>query len=148
MRESFGGAFMIKLVLIFIIIYVAFMAGAVNYAKVFRVKNRILDILEQNQYTGSNDSVTLGKVENELRDFNYKIPEADRTKLENLCMENAGTNRFEFTERGACIIEIGDGTSRYYRVTVHIVFDLPFISHLTLPISGDTESMGDWREIE
>ena len=44
MREAFGGAFTIKLMLIFLAIYIAFIAVALNYAKAFRVKNKILRI--------------------------------------------------------------------------------------------------------
>ena len=44
MRDAFGGVFMIKLALIFIIIYVSFMAVAINYAKAFRVKNQVINI--------------------------------------------------------------------------------------------------------
>lgn len=40
MRDAFGGAFMIKVMLIFLGIYIAFMAVALNYAKAFRVKIR------------------------------------------------------------------------------------------------------------
>ena len=40
---------MIKLVLIFIVIYVSFMAVAINYAKAFRVKNEVINIIEQIQ---------------------------------------------------------------------------------------------------
>ena len=40
MREAFGGAFTIKLMLIFLAIYIAFIAVALNYAKAFRVKNK------------------------------------------------------------------------------------------------------------
>ena len=38
MRDAFGGAFMIKLFLVFILIYVCFIALALNYAKAFKVK--------------------------------------------------------------------------------------------------------------
>ena len=47
MRDAFGGAFMIKVMLIFLGIYIAFMAVALNYAKAFRVKNQIINIIEQ-----------------------------------------------------------------------------------------------------
>ena len=50
MSESFGGAFIIKLILVFIVIYITFMGVAVNYAKVFRVKNHVINIVEQNQF--------------------------------------------------------------------------------------------------
>ena len=46
MRDAFGGAFLIKVMLIFLGIYVAFMAVALNYAKAFKVKkNSILSLI-------------------------------------------------------------------------------------------------------
>ena len=47
MRDAFGGAFLIKVMLIFLGIYVAFMAVALNYAKAFKVKNYIINVIEQ-----------------------------------------------------------------------------------------------------
>ena len=49
MRDAFGGTFMIKLGLVFLVVYVSFMAVAINYAKAFRVKNQIINIIEQYQ---------------------------------------------------------------------------------------------------
>ena len=49
MRDAFGGAFMIKLFLVFIIIYVSFTALALNYAKAFKVKNKIIEYIETNE---------------------------------------------------------------------------------------------------
>ena len=49
MRDAFGGAFMIKIFLIFIIVYVCFTALALNYAKAFKVKNAIIDYLEDKE---------------------------------------------------------------------------------------------------
>ena len=46
MRDAFGGAFMIKLMLIFLVIYVCFIAVALNYAKAFKAKNGIIDLIE------------------------------------------------------------------------------------------------------
>ena len=49
MRDAFGGAFMIKLFLVFIIIYVGFTAVALNYAKAFKAKNIVVEYLENNE---------------------------------------------------------------------------------------------------
>ena len=49
MRDAFGRAFMIRLFLVFIFIYMFFTAIALNYAKAFKVKNRIIDYLEDNE---------------------------------------------------------------------------------------------------
>ena len=44
MRDAFGGTFVIKLIIIFIVLYVSFMAVAMQYAKTFRVKNLIINL--------------------------------------------------------------------------------------------------------
>ena len=46
MRDAFGGAFSIKLMLIFLILYVSFICVAINYARAFRVKNEIIKFIE------------------------------------------------------------------------------------------------------
>lgn len=49
MRDAFGGVFMIRLFLVFIVIFVAFAAVSLNYAKAFRIKNKIIDLVEENE---------------------------------------------------------------------------------------------------
>ena len=47
MRDAFGGAFFIKLMLIFFAIYISFIAIALSYTKAFRVKNTIINYIEE-----------------------------------------------------------------------------------------------------
>lgn len=49
MRDAFGGVFMIRLMLVFVFIFVAFTAISLNYAKAFRIKNSIIDVIEQQE---------------------------------------------------------------------------------------------------
>ena len=49
MRDAFGGVFMIRLMLVFVFIFVAFTAISLNYAKAFRIKNKIIDFVEQEE---------------------------------------------------------------------------------------------------
>ena len=51
MRDAFGGAFMIKIFIVFIIVYVFLTAMALNYAKAFKVKNMVIEYLENNEIT-------------------------------------------------------------------------------------------------
>lgn len=51
MRDAFGGEFMIRLFLVFIVIYVAFAAISLNYAKAYRVKNKVISYIEENDIT-------------------------------------------------------------------------------------------------
>ena len=76
MRDAFGGTFMIQLLLIFLAIYVAFVAVALNFAKAFRVKNQIIDIIEQNEgidYTDTSDNGTLKQIDNYLSQISYYV---------------------------------------------------------------------------
>lgn len=143
MRDAFGGAFMLKLALVFIIIYVSFMAIALNYAKAFRVKNGVINIIEQYQFGGDADEFTKGKIVEYLESAGYIFKDENRT-LENYCNNSAGpgTNDYIFTERGACIIpRIREGTiDSYYEVLTFIHIQLPFLGiSMTIPIKGETK---------
>ena len=54
MRDAFGGVFTMNFLLVFIFIYVAFTAVSLNYAKAFRVKNAVIDFVEQNEISSLN----------------------------------------------------------------------------------------------
>lgn len=49
MREAVGGTMILQIVLIFLTVYIAFMAVVINYGKVFRIKNAIINSIEQNE---------------------------------------------------------------------------------------------------
>lgn len=49
MRESAGGTLILQIVLIFLTVYIGFMAVVINYGRVFRIKNAIINKIEQNE---------------------------------------------------------------------------------------------------
>ena len=53
MRETIGNTFIIKLVIVFTLLFSAFLALAISYNKVFRMKNEVLSIIEK--YEGINE---------------------------------------------------------------------------------------------
>lgn len=74
MRDSFGGVFMIKLFIVFIFIFVAFTAVSLNYAKAFRVKNKVIDFIEENEIINLNEKnigSKLEKLDTILQNANY-----------------------------------------------------------------------------
>lgn len=134
MRESFGGAFIINLLLVFIVIFISFMAVTISYAKAFRVKNQVINIVEQNQYSGTGDSYVEGLINDYLEIVPYYVDGIE-------C--GAGSANV----RGACIkpmIESADPTQpiseQYYKITTYIQINFPFFDiKLTIPISGETK---------
>lgn len=72
MRDAFGGVFMTNLFLVFIVIYVAFTAVSLNYAKAFRIKNQIIDYIEENEITElTSAKIETSKLKKILSDANY-----------------------------------------------------------------------------
>ena len=49
MREAIGGTWLTQLIIIFMLIFVAFLALSLNYTKAFKVKNEILSIIEKRE---------------------------------------------------------------------------------------------------
>lgn len=141
MREAFGGTFMIKLMLIFLAIYIAFIAVALNYAKAFRVKNRIIDIIEQNE--GIDDyqdqSGVIEEINNYLNNVSYYV------KLNKI--DPSDNNGTYCSSRGYCITETSKSTidnieTKYYKVTTYIRIEFPFFGlNFTIPITGETRKI-------
>ena len=77
MRDAFGGVFMMRLMLVFVFIFVAFTAISLNYAKAFRIKNSIIDFVEQQEIMDldnlfhSSNSSKLAKLDKILDNANY-----------------------------------------------------------------------------
>lgn len=138
MRDSFGGAFMLNMALVFIVVYIAFLAVAINYAKAFRVKNNVINILEQYQYAGGPHEQAIREVEEYLPRASYNM--ANNDKVEQHCDDQS--NSF-LTDHGVCIInESGRRSPMYFKVITYISIDFPFFNiHLTVPISGETKSI-------
>lgn len=150
MRDAFGSTFMFKLIIIFIVFYVSFMTIAVSYAKVFRVKNGVIDILEQYQYdsVGSRKQDVIDRVNDYLSKFPYD--EGDNNNVKKMCKEDSRNQNAsgeiydnQFTENGACIIrtDLG-GDSVFYEVVVYLVVSFPlFQQDFVIPIRGETTTI-------
>lgn len=149
MRDAFGSTFMFKLIIIFIVFYVSFMTIAVSYAKVFRVKNGIIDILEQYQYDseGSRRQEVIDRVDNYLKKFPYN---EGNDYVKKMCISDSSnqndtqkTYDNKFTENGACIIRTDLGNNNVtYKVVVYLVISFPvFQQKFVIPISGETTAI-------
>jgi len=131
MREAIGGALLIKLVMFFIVIYVCFLAIAINYSITFRVKNQIINLIE------SYEGYDLAKVhiDDYLSNVGYYRSIGNLTIGDGTCQ----------SEYGYCYDPIpitnaaGDQIGTYYKVTTYVSFDFPIIGQISnFPVSGET----------
>ena len=144
MRDVVGSSFMFRILIIFIVMFIVFMCFTVAYAKTFRLKNRVIDILEQSQYQGYIDTersdwddIALGTVDDYLASNAYDYPGGDHAQISNHCA-NVGGN---LTGNGACIVNKDAGNnSRYYQVYVYICFWFPLFNwEIVMPVGGETD---------
>lgn len=144
MREAFGGTFTIQLILLFLAIYIAFIAVALNYAKAFRVKNQIINIIEQNEGFDFDNSAE-GSAQNEIKKYLERV--SYYVNLTNIKNNNINDNYKCYSE-GYCVEKMGstgidtgiEGT--YYKVTTYVNIDMQvFNLKFTIPIQGETRKI-------
>ena len=143
MREALGGTFMMYIFIIFLTVYAAFIAIAFNYARAFRVKNKVIDYIEQNE--GIPDFSNTGGIMNDINTYlvnaNYKVNGITNT----VCSGYDYVN----TDRGYCIDRVNavsdiDGMSAsYYRVMTFVRLQIPFLEwfDFTIPVKGETRKI-------
>ena len=151
MKDAFGGAFMIRLFLIFIFIYMFFTAVALNYAKAFKVKNKVIDYLQDNEISTVEkmNAAEFKKMsdyfEKEiLGTLNYRLP-----KEEMNC-----SNEAVYCDNGISIYQIDASVKEsnklgvYYRVETYFTWSIPFLKKLMALSSnnpGGETAKGIWK---
>ena len=74
MRESIGGTMLFWIVLFFMSIFISFLAFVINYARVYKIKNSMINYIERQEGIMSKD-----EFENQLQYLGY--PTKDNYKL-------------------------------------------------------------------
>ena len=131
MRDAFGGAFMIKLLIVFIVIYIGFIAIALNYAKAFKVKNKVISYIEENEIT--NISSMSANDFNKMQEFfDTEILGKDNYMTNISCTTKSGT--IEYCQNGIRIVKHSpEGSNKegeYYTVTTTFGWSIPFLNVL------------------
>ena len=127
MRDAFGGAFTMKLLLIFLVVYVCFMAIALNYAKAFKAKNGIIDYIER--YEGFNDT-SESIINSYLANMNYYVSSQGKNGS---YAKRPDTTCYDL---GYCIEHYNDASGANYIATTFIEVKILGLS-FTVPINGE-----------
>lgn len=112
MREAVGGTLLIKIVLVFLAIYIGFMAIVIGYGKIFRIKNTLINKIEQNE-----GYKTISEIEDVARELGY------------------------FGALRACNTKVGE-KGYYYSIKIYVSFSLPLVNNtLKIPVTGETRTI-------
>lgn len=148
MRESIGGAWILGIVVVFIVLFTSYLALSVNYSKAFKVKNKIISLIEQNEGLSDDTQKQINDYLNSVGYFVYGTCEyeddvdfSDTNKTVTGYEKHANTDKYKYCvstrENNNSVLE-----QKYYRVTVFFKFDLPIIDSLfTFPVTGETKAV-------
>lgn len=113
MKEAVGGTLLLKIVLVFLIVYIMFMAVVIKYGRTFRIKNALINQIEQNE-----GFRTKGEIENIARNLGY------------------------LRDLKACYVKLPGDKGYYYQIEIFAQFDLPLVSNtLKIPVTGETRTI-------
>lgn len=142
MREAIGGAWLLGIVMTFIVLFASFLAISINYSKAFKVKNNVVDLIEKNEgmtsdtvndiwsYLQSQGYILKGKCAPGYTGFD-KDGKADQQNKSLYCVKkNKPSNEGTALEKS------------YYSVQVFFRLDLPIFGDIfTFKVSGETMSI-------
>lgn len=159
MRDAFGGAFMIRLFLVFIFIYMFFTAIALNYAKAFKVKNKVIDYLEDNEVIlreKKNDNEHINAAQRDKMDYFIETKVVKEYQYRQDKSEMKCSNEYPevYCNNGIRIIQIdarnikSDNLGTYYRVETFFTWNLGFLKIITQMDNNSpngSAAKGIWR---
>lgn len=147
MREAFGTAFVVNFVIIFVIIFIFFFVAGLSYTKAFKIKNRIVDIIEENECYSEGGCESREKIATVLRESGYRVkkgmPNCDG--LDRFSQSSGTPLTTSVNDYRYCVYKFESGRGSYYRVAAFMYFDLPLgFGTMEFPVYGETKVMGEY----
>ncbi len=152
MKDAVGGSLLLNLVVIFTSVVILFFAGILTYSKAYKVKNKIIEVIER--YDGkimdtTNSAIikseVLDEINKELGAVGYKVvaerPDDARCSNDSSrgACHNLNTSNYNY-----CICkQTGASSAEVFEVITYVQFEFPVIGDLlTFPVKGETKVLG------
>ena len=123
MRESIGGAMMFYIVLTFMFIFITLLASITQYGKIFRVKNKMINYMEQKE--GVEENSGIAEFNQTLRANGYGVSNPDTSDYI-LCKNE---------------VKSSSRNNTYYTLTLYMYFQLPYWPPIKTAIKGETRML-------
>lgn len=139
MREAIGNSFIFYFVIVFFALFILFFVGALSYTKAFKVKNRIIDVIE------NNDGVINNKVEKEINanlgEMGYRISKNSKCETKGRFSGYTEIPKSTTASYRYCIYQKNvNKKGKYYAVVAYMYFEIPIIgAKLEFPVFGETK---------
>ena len=135
MREAIGGGWIFTLVIIFVVIFSGYLAISVNYSKAFKIKNRIVSIIEEQEGMSAKAE---DEIENYLSGMGYMV-------YGRCAGDETGFPKESYNSKYLYCVskkEVGTDVNKktYYYIRLFFRFDLPVLENiLTFSVKGETD---------
>ncbi len=153
MKDAFGGTFILRIMLVFFVVFISFMVIAINFARTFRVTSGVVNIIERHfeenklnekienyllkeiHYSASNDT---GDQERIRKDCTNRVNTYSNTSINGTGILKGGNYN------GVCIVPIGTNDSYHYEVTAYIVLRAPILNlGMLIPVRSESKTFNN-----
>lgn len=140
MRESIGASFVVYAIVIFVAIFSLFFIMGLNYTKAFKMKNRIVDIIEENECYEGGDCASSEQIATALKEAGYRMkggkPDCNRYM-------KGRNGKVISSENHYCVYKVTTSRGDYYGAVTFMYFEIPLFNiHKEYPVYGETKVMG------
>lgn len=151
MKDAVGGSILLYIVVIFVSIVILLFVSIISYSKAYKVKNKIIEIIERNdgQITddsGLMNSALLDEINQELNRVGYRVTSNGVSSEKCTADSSRGTcNNLNTTTYQYCICEQTSATEGglSFEVITYVNYEFPVIGDLlTFPVKGETKILG------
>lgn len=136
MKAATGNALLMNIIITFLVVVLGVLVASITYTKAFRVKNRIVEVIEN--YEGdfdNHESDIRNDITNSLDSVGYRLKGTSACK--DIDISNGDVEGKDYYY---CIYKKTTGRGNYYKVVSYMYLDLPVIGdYLVLPVSGETK---------
>lgn len=151
MREAIGTSYVVNFIITFFILFILVFLATLSYTKAFKVKNKIVDIIEEYEGDVVDTSSQLksgpqSDINSKLGQIGYRVSDKKTCKKNGRYEGNAFDNVKEISKSGIsnyhyCIYQVDTGKGKYYGVVAYIYFDIPIVgSTVEIPVYGETKT--------
>ena len=145
MRDAIGQVFTLQIILAFVLLINGYMAYSVNYTRAFRVKNQIINIIEQ--YEGPYNQEGLDKINTYIDNMTYKVPGTLINEFKNSYPDSDCQNGWCYIGHDVSVASGDeDRIGKYYTVVTFVNINIPVINNLVglgdfLRVVGETKTI-------
>lgn len=140
MRESISSTFLYNIIILFIIVTFAFLAGTLSYMKAFKSNSNLVNSIEKWEGYNTKSAEEIAGV---LTTIGYKKEEINcaTTKNSGELMEQSGEDKYAY-----CIYHFSPENSGlvdedYYGVLTYMFVNVPIVGEIKIPIYTKTKKI-------